>query len=195
MGLTMTALSIPNLDATSKYYLDYCKCLRFGRGPVGLIGLDNDRICRVFIVYDSEKNPFRSLISLAMHDSVLLQTILALAARHRANTGRPFSDYQEAALPESTDAHQAALRFKHRSIQGLANALSDPKACQRDTTVATTFLLVFLDLLESGCDRWNYHLDGAKTMMAMMKPDDPGSTVQGIRQFLATQIHLYALLL
>ncbi|PKY09405.1 C6 transcription factor (Acr-2) [Aspergillus campestris IBT 28561] len=174
MGLTMSALSTPNLDPTSMYYLDYY----------------NDRICKVFIVYDSEKNPFRSLISLAMGDSVLLQTILALAARHRANTGRSFSEHHASALPESADAHQAALRFKHRSIQGLANALSDPKACQRDTTVATTFLLVFLDLLESGCDRWNYHLDGAKTMMAMMKPDDPGSTIQGIRQFLATQIHL-----
>jgi hypothetical protein len=58
--------------------------------------------------------------------------------------------------------------------------------------VATVFLLVFLDLLESGCDQWNYHLEGAKSLLALTPTEDPGRTVQRLRQFITKQIHLYA---
>lgn len=64
--------------------------------------------------------------------------------------------------------------------------------------MASIFLLIFLDLLESGSDRWNVHLEGAKSLISLNSPlgiDDPGQTVQEIRNFIATQIYLYVLVL
>ena len=60
-----------------------------------------------------------------------------------------------------------------------------------DETIATVFLLIFLDLLESGCDRWNKHIEGAKSLMALMGPEDPGRMVQQIRRFITKEVYLY----
>ncbi|RDW87047.1 Zn(II)2Cys6 transcription factor [Aspergillus mulundensis] len=164
---------LTKLDPSAQYYLDYY----------------NDRICQLFIVYDSVNNPFRSLIPLALNDSVLLDAVLALAARHRANFEQPFSTTSNNALTISPAADREALRFKYRAIQGLSTSLGAGNS-YRDTTVASVFLLVFLDLLESGCDRWNYHLEGAKTLMALTPNQDPGRTVERIRRFIIKQLHL-----
>ncbi|KAL4907776.1 hypothetical protein BDW74DRAFT_189205 [Aspergillus multicolor] len=174
-GISVPLKDEPNskLDPSAQYYLNYY----------------NDRICQLFIVYDSENNPFRSLIPLALSDSVLLDAVLALAARHRANFEQPFSTSGTIVSAVSPDANREALRFKHRAIQGLSKSIGAGSS-YRDTTVASVFLLVFLDLLESGCDRWNYHLEGAKTLMALTPHHDPGRTVERIRRFIIKQIHL-----
>ncbi|KAL2836795.1 fungal-specific transcription factor domain-containing protein [Aspergillus pseudodeflectus] len=165
--------ALAGLNSTARYYLDYY----------------NDRICELFIVYDSQSNPFRNLIPLALSDPVLLDALLGLAARHRANFDHPFSTSTTQDMPAFAEPHHEALRFKHRAIQGLAQALNGQKG-YRDATVATVFLLVFLDLLESGCDQWNYHLEGAKSLLALTPIEDPGRTIQRLRQFITKQIHL-----
>ncbi|RAK97575.1 Zn(II)2Cys6 transcription factor [Aspergillus ibericus CBS 121593] len=170
--------AVSDLDPVSRYYLDYY----------------NDSICKLFIVYDSEKNPFRALISLSLLDQTLLKSVLALAARHRANRERSFHDLTIQLSPERTNAHINALRFKYQAIQGISQALGDATGQRKDTTVASIFLLIFLDLLESGSDRWNVHLEGAKRLMDSSLPEpgsrlDPGRTIQEIRNFLASQIY------
>lgn len=126
--------------------------------------------------------------------------ILALAARHHANTGRSF--YQSGATEtnlRSTNAHRDALFYKHQAIQRLSCAVNDATSCRQDTTLASIFLLIFLDLLESGSDRWNLHLEGAKSLIAFNQPllgsptgttQDPGRTVHEIRNFITSQIYL-----
>ncbi|KAL5341903.1 fungal-specific transcription factor domain-containing protein [Aspergillus crustosus] len=161
------------LDLTSHYYLNYY----------------NERICELFIVYDSDSNPFRSLIPLALTDKVLLEAVCALAARHRANFEQPFLTNTTGLALVSPDFDREALRFKYRAIQGLSNSLT-AQTSYHDATVASVFLLVFLDLLESGCDRWNYHLEGAKSLMALKPAHDPGRTLQRIRKFIVKQTHL-----
>ncbi|PWY93406.1 hypothetical protein BO94DRAFT_614476 [Aspergillus sclerotioniger CBS 115572] len=168
------------LDPVSRYYLDYY----------------NDRICKLFIVYDSEKNPFRALISLSLLDRTLLKSVLALAARHRVNRDCSFHDLTIQPPPGPANAQLDALRFKYQAIQGISKDLGDSTSGKKDTTVASIFLLIFLDLLESGSDRWNVHLEGAKRLMDFNLPEpragsrhDPGQTVQEIRNFLASQIY------
>lgn len=156
--------------------------------------LDNERICKLFIVYDSNKNPFRSLIALAMNDRTLLKAVLALAAQHKANTG--YSDQSEQPSSNLTTSHRDALAFKHQAIQGLSQKVQDVTLCRQDTTLASIFLLIFLDLLESGSDRWNVHLEGAKSLISLNQPlrnDNPGQTVQELRNFVAKQIYSYVL--
>lgn len=157
-------------------------------------------------MYDSDQNPFRDLIPLALGDSTLLKAILALAARHNANRPYRFRQPLLAISPASSNpdnpdnSDKDALLYKCQAIQGLSLALKDAVSRRQDTIAASIFLLVFLDLLESGCDRWNFHLEGAKNLIASIWPppeletgngQDPGRTVQAIRSFITRQIYLY----
>ncbi|PYH28580.1 Zn(II)2Cys6 transcription factor [Aspergillus neoniger CBS 115656] len=177
---TIGDFAISNLDAVSRYYLDYY----------------NESICGLFIVYDSDRNPLRALMSLALLDNTLLKPVLALAARHRVNRHCSFRDLTVNASSDQMIANSDALRFKYQAIQGIAQALGDAKSRNRDETVASIFLLVFLDLLESGSDRWNVHLEGAKRLLEPSTPDsqvvsrhDSGQTIEDLRNFLASQIY------
>ncbi|CAG8282109.1 unnamed protein product [Penicillium salamii] len=128
---------------------------------------DNKRLCANFVVYDSDKNQLRKLIPLALQNPILGKVILALAARHLANHGQTFgSNLSEALLlPETMKYDRDALLFKHHAIAGLSNALGDPKQCYKDINLASVFLLVLLDLLESGGEEWQVHLHGAKSLI------------------------------
>ncbi|KAJ5937711.1 hypothetical protein N7454_004053 [Penicillium verhagenii] len=175
--------SIIHLDRTSRYYIDYY----------------NERICKLFIVYDSNKNPFRSLISLGLKDPVLIKALLALAARHHVNTGQSFDQAELPTELRLVNANRDALSFKHQAIESLSHYLRDNQNYKQDTIVASIFLLVFLDLIESGSDGWNFHLEGAKqliisTYLPSGSPagvnQGPGETLQEIRGFITKQIHL-----
>ena len=160
---------------------------------------DNERICKLFIVYDSDRNPFRILIPLGLKDPVLLKALLALAARHHANTGQAFCQIESPTSLDFSHANRDALAFKHQAMEALTLCLSGDQRNKQDTTVASIFLLIFLDLLESGSDGWNFHLEGAKNLIASTYPQSesqaginqgPGDTVQEIRGFITKQIHL-----
>ncbi|KAJ5725445.1 uncharacterized protein N7483_006802 [Penicillium malachiteum] len=160
---------------------------------------DNERICKLFIVYDSDRNPFRSLIPLGLKDPVLLKSLLALAARHHVNTGRSFHYANLPTEPGLINANRDALSFKHQSIEALSRSVQHDQLRNQDTTVASIFLLIFLDLIESGGDGWNFHLEGVKKLITSLYSQSelqagvnygPGETVQEIRGFITNQIHL-----
>ncbi|KGO76603.1 Protein of unknown function DUF3468 [Penicillium italicum] len=183
LPVTLQDPSMSNLDQTSKYYIDYY----------------NERICKLFIVYDSARNPFRSLISLGLNDPALHKGILALAARHHANTGQSFYPIQASTSAGLINANRDALLFKHQAMEALSRGLSDGKIAKNDTTVASIFLFIFLDLLESGSEGWNFHLEGAKSLIKSHRPlleaqagvnNGPGQTVQQIWRFISNQIYL-----
>ncbi|EDP48466.1 conserved hypothetical protein [Aspergillus fumigatus A1163] len=163
---------------------------------------DSKCVCKLFIMYDSNRNPLRNLIPAALAHPVLLMSILALSARHKANAARPF--YQsESARPSglgSQDDSYNALYFKCNAIQRLARALGAARPYHKDIIAASAFLLIFLDLLESGSDKWNFHLEGIKSLIAQIpSPQAPrtiashdlGTTIQGLRDFILRQIYLY----
>ncbi|KAB8208577.1 fungal-specific transcription factor domain-containing protein [Aspergillus parasiticus] len=172
-----------NLDKVSKYYIYYySKC-----------------VCKLFVMYDSKRNPLRNLIPAALTNSVLLTSIIALSARHMANGDQAFYELGTSTLPALTDAHHNALWFKYKAIQSLSHALYDRKLYQQDILVASAFLLIFLDLLESGSDKWNIHLEGVKKLITQIQPSMEsqtgvelglGETVEGIRNFIRRQIYL-----
>ncbi|RDL30150.1 uncharacterized protein BP5553_10428 [Venustampulla echinocandica] len=97
---------------------------------------DSECICKLFIVYDSDQNPFRGLISLALGDSTLLKAILALAARHNANRRYLFRQPLLATLPASSNSDEDALLYKCQAIQGLSLALNDGAPRRQDTIAA-----------------------------------------------------------
>lgn len=131
-------------------------------------------------------------------DPVLMKALLALAARHHVNTGHSFHQTE---LPASSslqlsNANQDALLFKHQAMEALSYSLRDTESFKKETTVASIFLLIFLDLLESGSDGWNFHLQGAKNLIAstFFHSDsnlELGQTIEEIRGFIIKQIDLW----
>ena len=125
--------------------------------------------------------------------------MLALAARHDVNRHFTFQQPPSVDISRSSKPHQDALLYKYQAIQGLSLALKDPTTYMQDTITASVFLMIFLDLVESGSDRWNYHLEGAKKLIASIPPSpnyhdgnnqDPGRTIQAIRTFINRQIYV-----
>lgn len=105
-----------------------------------------------------------------------------------ANTGQSFCQ-----LGANVDRN--ALLFKHRAIQALSRALGDPALRRQGATVASAFLLIFLDLLESGSSGWNLHVQGVQRLMTQIHPgaqQDLGESLGGVGDFITAQIYLYA---
>ncbi|KAJ5987284.1 hypothetical protein N7451_011649 [Penicillium sp. IBT 35674x] len=142
---------VHDLDWSSRFYLDYY----------------NVRIAKLFILYDSENNPFRNLLTYATESLTLRKSIIAVAARHFANAGRSFHQIEDALSPRYVSANLDALHFKRQTIQALSSSLSHPEESRKDETIATILLLIFLDLLESGIDGWKYHLRGAEGLLSL----------------------------
>ncbi|KAJ9492738.1 hypothetical protein VN97_g540 [Penicillium thymicola] len=174
-----------SLDRSSRFYLDYY----------------NIRITKLFILYDSESNPFRSLLTYAMDNSTLRKCIIAVAARHFANTGQSFDQTDDALSPRFVNANLDALHFKKQTIKALLLSLSNLDHSQKDVIMSTILLLIFLDLLESGIEGWKYHLHGAQGLVnlsrSLLEPgasgyanSNPGETVQETRRFVARQLSL-----
>ncbi|KAJ5199824.1 hypothetical protein N7472_005028 [Penicillium cf. griseofulvum] len=175
------------------------------RDSILIIPKDNIRIAKLFILYDSESNPFRTLLTCAMNDLTLQKCILAVAARHYANTGRSFDDTEDSLSPRFVNANVDALHFKKKTINALSLSLSDPAPSQKDAIVSTILLLIFLDLLESGIDGWRYHLRGAEGLVklchSLLEPitsgsfnRDPGGIIHETRHFVARQLSLVSTL-
>ncbi|OGM44250.1 hypothetical protein ABOM_007738 [Aspergillus bombycis] len=136
-----------------------------------------------------------------MHDSTLRTCIVAVAARHFANTNLSFDQVDDALSPRFVTANLDALHFKKQAIQALSSSLSHLEPSGKDSTMATILLLIFLDLLESGIDGWKYHLHGAQGLVnlshSLLERDvsghinaDPGETVKETRRFVARQFSL-----
>ncbi|KAF3074031.1 hypothetical protein CFAM422_003753 [Trichoderma lentiforme] len=161
---------------------------------------DSRCVCKLFIMYDSTVNPLRNVIGAAFDSPLLLSSIIALSSRHRANSKLSYS--QGGLVTPSTiltDTDHTALRFKHKTLRGLSDAVSDPKLRALDATITSAFLLLFLDLLESGSGTWNIHLQGVKKLITKIEAhtrpkrtaqQDFGTYLISIREFVSRQIYV-----
>ncbi|KAL6903258.1 fungal-specific transcription factor domain-containing protein [Trichoderma evansii] len=173
---------ISSLSQQSRFYIEYY----------------DKRVCKLYILYDSDSNPFRNLLSYALEDGALQKSIVALAARHFANSGYSFDQVEEDSSHRFAKAKLEALQFKKKAIEALSSSLSHPESYKKDATLATILLLIFVDLLESGIDGWSFHIQGAKVIHQLLAESgsncnaiiDRGETATEIRQFITRQLFL-----
>ncbi|UKZ71123.1 uncharacterized protein TrAtP1_012086 [Trichoderma atroviride] len=176
------ALPDPHVSSVERFYIDYYE----------------KRVCKLYILYDSDSNPFRKLLPYALEDVALQKSIVALAARHFANTGYSFDRIEANSSHRYEKAELSALQFKKQSIDALSRSLSHTESCKKDATLASILLLIFLDLLESGIDGWSLHIQGAKVIHQLLAElgsngdtkVDHGQTATEIRQFITRQLFL-----
>lgn len=148
------------------------------------------------MIRDSQENPFRKLVPLCLQHSSLQKAMLALAARHFANTFQAFSTPAGGKFPGFHRANHIALLFKHQAIEELSFSLRNPDQSDVDITLASIFLLIILDLYESGNESWETHLQGAKTFIAAnralldTKKANSDKIVTGVMEYILKQIHM-----
>lgn len=199
------ALQDLHISSMERFYIDYCKSVLGGWGQLCLngyadINVDDKRVCKLYILYDSDSNPFRKLLPYALEDVALQKSIVALAARHFANTGYSFDRIEANSSHRYERAELSALHFKRQSIDALSCSLSSTESCKKDATLASILLLIFLDLLESGIDGWSLHIQGAKVIHQLLAElgsngitkEDRVDSATEIRQFITRQLFLCA---
>ncbi|MBE3050346.1 hypothetical protein IMZ48_49190 [Candidatus Bathyarchaeota archaeon] len=164
-----------------------------------LTALLDGQICEDFALSQLDKRLLKDLVPLALDDSILRMSLLALAARHLVNTRQESNRVRLVISSEDTKAEREALGFKHHAIMALSDALRDPAERGRDTTIASVVVLILLDLLESGSSGWHHHLEGAKGLLSLSQSrtgitptvyQEPPRLEQDLRSFLMERIYL-----
>lgn len=100
---------------------------------------------------------------------------------------------------EISKTNRDALSLKHRAIKALCGALRGPVELERDATIASVYILILLDLLESGSSGWQEHLEGARALSEPIQPqteitpalvsDSPRGS-HDLRSFLLQKLYL-----
>lgn len=159
----------------------------------------DEQICEDFVLSQKGALLLKDLVPLALRDSVLRNSLLALASRHLSNAWQ-LSHYTRTTMSsEITKSNRHALTLKHCAIRALSGALRDPVELEKDTTIASVYILILLDLLESGSSGWQEHLEGARALSEPMQlqteippalVSDPPRGSQDLCRFLLQNLYL-----
>lgn len=150
--------------------------------------LVDKHVCKDLVIYDSntpDQNPFHELIPFAKEHKVLFHAVLAISALHLSNVTqrerkirpileslslsnlnsrltKPLSTSQ----PDNTlpAVYQHALLAKQKALRLLYLALEDPKMTAI-MKLASVFLFITLELIDSGKDDWRPHVEGARMLI------------------------------
>ncbi|KAM3440719.1 hypothetical protein NHJ13734_003176 [Beauveria thailandica] len=125
-------------------------------------------------------------------------SIISLAARHYANTGLFFDATGAHRSPRFSKAQLDALRFKGQVIKALSEFMSRPSSRNKDATMATILLLIFIDIVDSGIDGWSFHIRGFKALYQSIAQSnshgndemDRGEAALELRIFIVRQLSL-----
>lgn len=155
-----------DLDATDRYYLDYCKFparlprvegvfapyeTQYMRANPPLPLVDK-RVCRDFILFEKDgDNPYRNLLPMAAQNPSFLHAALAVAARHHSNNCN---------FPETH-----ALVYKGRAYRHLYSALQTQTNGVTEPVLAAMLLFLFFEALDSGKNTWKIHLRAARRLI------------------------------
>ncbi|KAF2753393.1 hypothetical protein EJ05DRAFT_505034 [Pseudovirgaria hyperparasitica] len=172
------AIPSPPLALTEPIFQDLSPESRF------LVDYFEKRICHVLVLVDTERNPYRSLLSFIGPSRGVLHAVSAISACHMVHsiTGVPVlsmpqdgtAKLSEVSQGSSSISHstlavsgllKSLFQSKHRALRCLYDALSNPQEGHECSTLTTAILLVALDIWESGTRSWNVHLEGAKKLL------------------------------
>ncbi|OAT04058.1 C6 finger domain-containing protein Acr-2 [Blastomyces gilchristii SLH14081] len=168
--LTLIDPIFQGLDKISRYYLTY-----FDR-----------KFCKLMVLFEvPHKNPYRRLIQMVNVSSGVCAAMAAIGACHHLHVlhysdqhpldnhylkskARSLEDGEQFARSPNAKVrvtYQHLLLLKHRALSQLEQNLSNPETRGQDTSIATSLLLMVLDMVESGRGTWKLHVEGAKRLL------------------------------
>lgn len=157
------------------------------------------KLCAHIVAFDGPNNPMRGLVSLSTSFPSLLQIMIANSALHvfnlSRNPTRPFlihnrDDSNQLEGLKNHDApsqlfYQDALAAKQEALQLLAQSITVVNEANFDLVLGAILLFINMDLIESGLDKWRFHLEGARDVIALLgNPSYQLRPMSSIRTFL-----------
>ncbi|KAL6872796.1 fungal-specific transcription factor domain-containing protein [Trichoderma novae-zelandiae] len=165
-----------DLDRNSRYYLAHFA----------------DRVCKDLVARDGPgANPFRDLIPLTNRHPLLLQILIATSAIHWSNIFRPITaiptgltnpgGYLAQLRSKDLVSRQAlidALTAKQKAMGHLQEVLDTLDPGGSEVVLAAMHFFIKFDLIDlekNDAKGWRAHLEGASSILALLRPGNNGS--------------------
>ncbi|KAK5116404.1 hypothetical protein LTR62_007951 [Meristemomyces frigidus] len=138
-------------------------------------------VCPFLVAFDGPQNPYRRhVLQLAVHNEGLQNAIAALATNNmRMRKKRPqqigfieeLNDGIEIRGAESTEVTAEESLYKQISIDQLNMQLSDSRAAQDDSVLATLLILCLFHVCDSGFSKFKTQLAGVQKLLSLRNPN------------------------
>ncbi|KAF7192553.1 Beauvericin cluster-specific repressor BEA4 [Pseudocercospora fuligena] len=137
-------------------------------------------VCTYLVAFDGSENPYRKhVLQLAMHNEGLQNAIAALATNNMRMRRQP-PPRQMGFVEEITDAFDGSHRpkdlneptaeelcYKQMSIDQLNMQLTDSRAAQDDSVLATLLILCLFHVCDSGFSKFKTQLAGVQKLLSL----------------------------
>ena len=138
-------------------------------------------ICPYLVAFDGSENPYRKhILQLAMSNDGLQNAIAALSTnnlRMRKNEQRQIGYVEElsdvfdgSSSNDSNEPTPEELCYKQMSIDQLNMQLTDPRAAQDDSVLATLLILCLFHVCDSGFSKFKTQLAGVQKLLHLRNP-------------------------
>ena len=153
-------------------------------------------ICPYLVAFDGAENPYRKyILQLAMQNDGLQNAVAALATNNlRMRKAEPRR--QMGFVEEITDAFDGTSRnsqfneptpeetcYKQMSIDQLNMQLTDPRAAQDDSVLATLLILCLFHVCDSGFSKFKTQLAGVQKLLSLRCPHGQSDFTQWVEMF------------
>lgn len=142
-----------------------------------LMGYYDTYICPFLVAFDGAQNPYRRhILQLAVHNEGLQSAIAALATnniRMRKKEAQQIGFIEELPDAESANTAEATAEeslYKQMSIDQLNLQLTDTRAAQDDSVLATLLILCLFHVCDSGFSKFKTQLAGVQKLLSLRNP-------------------------
>lgn len=153
-------------------------------------------VCPYLIAFDGPENPYRKhILQLAMHNEGLQNAIAALAMNNIRMRKQP-PPRQIGFIEEITDAFDGTVKpkdtneptaeetcYKQMSIDQLNMQLTDTRAAQDDSVIATLLILCLFHVCDSGFSKFKTQLAGVQKLLSLRNPSGQSEFTQWVEMF------------
>lgn len=153
-------------------------------------------ICPYLIAFDGPENPYRKhILQLAVHNEGLQNAIAALAMNNIRMRKQP-PPKQMAFFDEITDAFDGSAKpreqneasaeetcYKQMSIDMLNMQLTDSRAAQDDSVIATLLILCLFHVCDSGFSKFKTQLAGVQKLLSLRSPSGQSDFTNWVEMF------------
>ncbi|KAI1076923.1 fungal-specific transcription factor domain-containing protein [Whalleya microplaca] len=142
------------------------------------------RCCVECTLYeDDSRNRFKEFLALVPSNPVLIHSLIAVSASHQAQAGAsiPHASSRPAILDGTAPDCDSLTRYDKLYLTQHSDALTHSTIgmgalreglastdCS-DASVAAVFLLIWVDIMDSGKTSWKYHLEGLKVLISLRR--------------------------
>ncbi|EME48862.1 hypothetical protein DOTSEDRAFT_84385 [Dothistroma septosporum NZE10] len=153
-------------------------------------------VCPFLVAFDSSENPYRKhVLQLAMHNECLQNAVAALATNNLRMRKQPpprqigfveeIADAFDGSNPPFATNEPTAEEtcYKQMSIDQLNMQLTDSRAAQDDSVLATLLILCLFHVCDSGFSKFKTQLAGVQKLLSLRRPSGQSDFTRWVEMF------------